>query len=194
VEAAVLRPTSPTDPGRGSIDPATSSAIALAAASKQEDEIMPSYRRVVTGLNAAGQSCVIFDGPGGIASESGARTILLWKTDSAPASNAGIADAADEPSSFDFPRGGSKFVIVHFPPGTGEHSGRGMHASNTLDYGVVLSGRVTIVLEEGEADLGPGDLIIDRGVSHAWRNSGSEDCAVLWTILDAEPVGAGATV
>ena len=155
---------------------------------------MPSCRRVVTGLNEAGRSCVIFDGPGGVASQSGAQTILLWKTDQAPASNEGIADAADEPSSFNFTRGGSKFVIVRFPPGTGQTSGRGMHASNTLDYGVVLSGRVTIVLEEGEADLGPGDLIIDRGVLHAWRNTGSEDCVVLWTILDAEPVGAAATV
>lgn len=155
---------------------------------------MPSYRRVVTGLNEAGQSCVLFDGPGGVASGSGARTILLWKSDQAPASNAGTADAADEPSSFEFARGGSKFVIVHFPPGTSEASGIGMHASNTLDYGVVLSGRVTIVLEAGEADLGPGDLIIDRGVLHAWRNTGDEDCVVLWTIVDAEPIGAGATV
>lgn len=155
---------------------------------------MPSYRRVVTGLNDQGRSCVILDGTGGVASEVGARTILLWKSDQAPASNEGNADAADEPSSFNFARGGSKFVIVHFPPGTSENAGRGMHASNTLDYGVVLSGRVTIVLEAGEADLGPGDLIIDRGVLHAWRNTGNEDCVVLWTIIDAEPVGAGATV
>ena len=155
---------------------------------------MPSYRRVVTGLNEAGKSCVILDGAAGIAGEGQARTLLMWKTDQAPASNDGNDDAADEPSSFAFPRGGSKFVIVHFPPGTSEHNGRGMHASNTLDYGVVLGGRITIVLEDGEADLGPGDLIIDRGVPHAWRNTGSEDAVVLWTILDAEPVGAGATV
>lgn len=155
---------------------------------------MTSYRRVVTGLNEAGKSCVILDGAAGLAGDGQARTLLMWKTDQAPASNEGNADAADEPSSFAFPRGGSKFVIVHFPPGTSPENGRGMHASNTLDYGVLLSGRLTIVLEEGEADLGPGDLIIDRGVLHGWRNTGSEDAVVLWTILDAEPVGAGATV
>ena len=155
---------------------------------------MASYRRVVTGLNEAGKSCVILDGAAGVAGEGQARTFLMWKTDQAPASNAGNADAATEPSSFSFARGGSKFVVVHFPPGTSELNGRGMHASNTLDYGVVLSGRITIVLEDGEADLGPRDLIIDRGVAHAWRNTGSEDAVILWTILDAEPVGAGATV
>jgi hypothetical protein len=62
-----------------------------------------------------------------------------------------------------------------------------------LDYGVLRCGWLTIVLEDGEADLAPGD-IIDPGVAHAWRNAGSTDAVVLWTTLAAEPVGAGAMV
>ena len=80
---------------------------------------MPPYRRVVTGLNEAGRSCVIFDGPGGILAGEGVTTRLLWQSDEAPASNEGNEEGAREPSSFKLPPGGNKFVIVEFPPGEG---------------------------------------------------------------------------
>jgi quercetin dioxygenase-like cupin family protein len=144
-------------------------------------------------VNEAGQSCVIFDGPDGIVAGEGVTTTLLWQTDEAPASNEGNAEGALEPSSFKVPRGGTKFVLARFPPGAGADS-YGMHASNTLDYGVVLSGRLTLVLEAEEVELNPGDFIIDRGVLHGWRNSGREDATVLWTVLDAKPTARPATV
>jgi quercetin dioxygenase-like cupin family protein len=154
---------------------------------------MLSNRRVVTGLDRAGRSCVIIDDNGGIVDGERMTTTLLWQTDRAPASNQGNEDAATEPSSFRFPRGGSKFVIARFPPSEALTS-HGMHASNTLDYGIVVSGRIILVLESGEVELNAGDIIIDRGVLHGWRNLWQEDAVILWTVLDAEPVGAGATV
>jgi len=51
-----------------------------------------------------------------------------------------------------------------------------MHATDTIDYLIILSGKVTLVLEEGEADLGPGDFVVDRGVVHGWRNPHDEPC------------------
>lgn len=146
-----------------------------------------AHRRVVTGLDKDGKSCVLFDDHGGAVGHGG-KSVLLWKSGAAPASNEGITDAADEPSSFVFETGGTKFVTIRIPPGTKPV----MHASDTLDYGIVLEGEITIVLETGEAVLHKGDFIIDRGVSHGWRNTGNEDAVILWTIVDAKPVGKGA--
>nr|WP_246427034.1 cupin domain-containing protein [Sphingopyxis panaciterrulae] len=69
-----------------------------------------------------------------------------------------------------------------------------MHATNTLDYGILLSGRITLVTETGETKLEPGDLIVDRGVLHGWRNPGPGPAKMLFVNIDAAPVGGGATV
>jgi hypothetical protein len=44
-----------------------------------------------------------------------------------------------------------------------------MHYTATLDFDVVVSGTTTLVLEAGEAELGPGDCVLIEGVPHAWR-------------------------
>src|SRR3546814_12708345 len=69
-----------------------------------------------------------------------------------------------------------------------------MHATNTLDYGILLSGRITLVTETGETKLEPGDLIVDRGVLHGWPNPGPGPAKMLFVNIDAAPVGGGATV
>lgn len=152
-----------------------------------------SHRRIVTGLDAEGRSCILFDGPGGAMTEAGGtRVMALWQTGGAPADNSGSVDAAQS-FSFAFAPGASKFLIVEFAP-TEELVGPGMHASNTLDYGILLSGRIMLVTETGEAELAPGDLIVDRGVVHGWRNRGPEVARMLFVNIDAIPVGDGATV
>jgi mannose-6-phosphate isomerase-like protein (cupin superfamily) len=50
------------------------------------------------------------------------------------------------------------------------------------------------VLEEGEADLGPGDFVVDRGVVHGWRNPHDEPCVAAVVNLPAHPVGKGRTI
>ena len=55
-------------------------------------------RRVVTGLNARGESAVQFDGHAALRGESphwpGMGVTLLWKCATVPADNSGNADAA----------------------------------------------------------------------------------------------------
>lgn len=52
-----------------------------------------------------------------------------------------------------------------------------MHASDTIDYEVVISGKVDIELPGGKTrTLSPGDLLVMAGVPHAWRNPYDEDC------------------
>lgn len=46
----------------------------------------------------------------------------------------------------------------------------GMHATDSIDYGVILSGKIKLELDEGEVtELGPGDVWIQNGTRHAWR-------------------------
>jgi mannose-6-phosphate isomerase-like protein (cupin superfamily) len=146
-------------------------------------------RRVVTGLDADGKSAVIIDGPVP-RFDPNMTAALVWATDSLPADNSGSADTA-KPYTIDMLHTpGSNFTICEFAP----NSPAVMHATDTIDYLVILSGRVTLVLEEGEADLGPGDFVVDRGVMHGWRNPHGERCVAVAVNLPAHPVGKGRTV
>ncbi len=141
-------------------------------------------RRVVTGLNAEGKSCVIIDAP--MASDGG----MIWRSPAVPADNSGTTDSAVPFAMEQLHDGGSNFMFVRFPPGMG----RFMHATDTLDYLVMLSGTVVLELEAGEVTLHPGDFIVDRGVMHAWRNDGPDEATMVSITLPAHPVGNGRTV
>jgi quercetin dioxygenase-like cupin family protein len=144
-------------------------------------------RRVVTGLNAEGKSCILIDGP--VPGQNGSSD-LIWRTATVPANNSGNADMATAFTMEMLHDGGSNFMFVTFPP----HMGPFMHATDTLDYLVVLSGQIVLQLEAEEVVLNPGDLIVDRGVIHAWRNDTSEPATMVSVTLPAKPVGKGRTV
>jgi len=137
---------------------------------------------------------------------------LLWMTDDAPADNSGLRDAADRPFCVMPPARGTSFILWQCPPlsdldnmspeqrrralgvdmieAQAGHQARhpGMHATKTLDYLVVLSGEITLLLETGEITLHAGDTLVDRGVMHAWENRGTLTtlCAVI--NVDALPL------
>lgn len=142
-------------------------------------DALPPPRRVVTGVDAAGRSGVTFDGP--------ARTVL-WSAPALPADNDGADDAGG--GRFRFPTEGVEFVFSDFPPGGGSP----MHATDTLDFLVVVSGEVVLITESGETLLRAGDVLVDRGVAHAWRNDSDEPCRIVNVLCPARPVGRGATV
>ncbi|KAK8139744.1 hypothetical protein PG984_000867 [Apiospora sp. TS-2023a] len=68
-----------------------------------------------------------------------------------------------------------------------------MHRTVSLDYGVVLEGEVELVLDSGEVRrMRRGDLAVQRGTMHAWRNpSETEWCRMLYFLQECEPVRAG---
>jgi uncharacterized cupin superfamily protein len=57
--------------------------------------------------------------------------------------------------------------------GTNAYSG-GMHKTETVDYAILLDGERTLVLDDGEVEWRPGDVVIDVGAWHQWssRNTG----------------------
>lgn len=62
----------------------------------------------------------------------------------------------------------------------------GMHTTDTIDFEVVLSGRVVLELDDGaERELRPGDTIVQNGTRHRWRNPGNEPAVLAVFILGA---------
>ncbi|HET9629594.1 MAG TPA: cupin domain-containing protein [Novosphingobium sp.] len=165
-------------------------------------------RRVVTGLNAAGKSAVLFDGAPPTHAEvpvAGIEGYLIWMTDDTPADNAGSADRADCPFPAETapPRGTCFFTfeypsLAHASPeqfealmkgghGSDTHDHPGMHISDTTDYMVVTSGELTAIMEDGEATLRPGDVMINRGCYRAFENRGDGPVRFAVVTIGAAP-------
>jgi mannose-6-phosphate isomerase-like protein (cupin superfamily) len=64
-----------------------------------------------------------------------------------------------------------------------------MHRTRTIDYIIVLEGSVTLLLDEGEVDLEPHDVVIQRGTNHAWINRGTAPALLAAILIDVEPLG-----
>jgi hypothetical protein len=172
-------------------------------------------RRIVTGHNAKGKSVILSDAPSPHVLEldamPGLALINLWVTDSAPAINAGQADAAARPVVLEPPARGTIFRVVDFPPdkgmagkvdrgkafaamGAGHAMDRSdarhpaMHKTNTIDYALVLDGEIWALMDEGETLLRAGDCLIQRGTNHAWSNRTDAPCRVAFILVSADPV------
>src|SRR5579862_5914603 len=136
-------------------------------------------RRVITGLDTNGRSAVVIDEP--------SRTII-WSTPTLPAGNSGAADTGS--ANFDFPVKGIRFSFHDFPPGTQPY----MHATDTIDYVVVISGEIHFITETSQVRLCSGDTLVNRGVMHGWHNDGRETCRIITVVCEAAPVGKGGTI
>jgi quercetin dioxygenase-like cupin family protein len=62
-----------------------------------------------------------------------------------------------------------------------------MHKTQTLDYIIILSGEVYLILDNEETLLKAGDIVIQRGTNHAWSNRSNEPCIQLAILLGAKP-------
>lgn len=66
-----------------------------------------------------------------------------------------------------------------------------MHRTATVDYVVLLRGEVTMLLDDGEVELKPFDVVVQRGTNHGWINHGEETALLVGVLVDAESVGSG---
>ncbi|KAK4169763.1 hypothetical protein QBC43DRAFT_374879 [Cladorrhinum sp. PSN259] len=70
------------------------------------------------------------------------------------------------------------------------------HRTETIDFGVVTSGEMELTVGDSEDDekketrtLKVGDVVIQRGTMHAWRNASETEWArVVFFLIGAEPV------
>lgn len=170
-------------------------------------------RRVVTGHDGTGKAVVLMDGEAprvSVREASGIGSALLWVTDSTPPDLSGQTDAGDREIGVAPPPGGSIFRIVEFPPEKavgevrsedmmkemglqfqGEEPPRhpGMHRTESIDFGVVMSGEIDMLLDDSEVHLKAGDVVVQRGTNHAWANRGDEPCKIAFVLIDAQAKG-----
>ena len=59
-----------------------------------------------------------------------------------------------------------------------------MHRTETIDYAVVLSGEIVLLLDDEDVHLRAGDVVIQRGTNHAWSNRSDEPCRMLYVLID----------
>ncbi len=65
----------------------------------------------------------------------------------------------------------------------------GMHATDTIDYAIVLSGEIYAVMDNDETLMKAGDVLIQRATSHAWSNRSNAPCRVAFVLVEAKPAG-----
>jgi len=147
-------------------------------------ERMPTIpRRVVTGHDSHGVSVFALDGPVPVArtAPDGALFYEIWSTDEMPAP---ISSDAPDPTltALTVPPvpNGTKIRINEFPPGAASP----VHRTQSVDYGIVLSGEVVLVLDDSETVLRAGDVVVQRGTSHRWENRSAETARMAFILVD----------
>lgn len=148
---------------------------------------LPPVRRIVTGHDAAGKAVVIADGPLDARSNPSGTTnlTLVWTSLGTPIDNDDATDGRTRDVGLTLP-GGSVIRTVDMLPGTTAP----MHRTNSLDYGIVISGAIELILDDGvRTRCDVGDIVVQRGTIHSWHNPSADAVArVVFVLLDAQPV------
>ena len=174
---------------------------------------MSTFRRVVTGHNAKGKSIVASDSKvNGVAVPglAGVYLTTLWAADQ----TFNYPDSGGEPAHHDWfpPIGGVRFVeFVLAPDSTPADSSLspdeiasaanqlfpgllahfndedpGMHRSASADMLYILAGRCVLELDDGsKTELSAGDVVVQSGTMHRWKNPWNEPCRVLGALVGA---------
>ncbi len=146
-------------------------------------------RRIVTGHDSAGKAVIRFDDTMEANEDRApvARFFKLWTTSSSPADNNDEYDGSNRETGLTSP-GGTVLRIVDIYPGQRSP----MHRTLSLDYGIVLDGKVDMELDSGEvAHLRTGDVVVQRGTIHAWVNNYEEPVRMAFVLIDATPATVG---
>ena len=143
-------------------------------------------RRVVTGVDAVGKSYVgqdreVHDSATLDRSEYGRIARLIWATEEVPIPLEEKHDPVvnwlkDHPW---VPEVGVHFDLFTWQPG----SGFSMHATETIDIGVIISGEIELILEKESTLLGPGDCFVQRGTMHGWKVVGDKACTFVIVLI-----------
>jgi hypothetical protein len=168
-------------------------------------------RRVVTTVDKDDKAVVLMDGPSPhkkVRPATQTASHLFWVTGQTPADLSGTKDRAAIDIGIMPPSGGSVFRMVDFPPETEAmrkldphtmHASLGdgvpkrglpprhpaMHRTRTIDYAIVISGEIDMLLDDSEIHLKAGDVLIQQGTNHAWVNRGTEPCRIAFVLIDA---------
>ncbi|WP_223433287.1 cupin domain-containing protein [Pseudomonas sp. GL-B-26] len=174
-------------------------------------------RRIVTGHDEQGNSVFVSDDfaprAQSFASIPGHAMAQLWTTPAQPTRLENERDPTLDRASLIPPQGGTSIAMFDFPPDTvmqnpvdgvqafGELSAAlpgliesfepdhpGMHTTATIDYGIILEGEMWLELDNGQSRLvKAGDIVIQNGTRHAWRNKSERIARALFVMIGVSP-------
>jgi hypothetical protein len=172
-------------------------------------------RRVVTGHDGNGVSVIASDEPPPLCSAyehiPGMATRLVWAT----SAGEHIADSPRDPThpalSHVPGKGETRLIVATFPPDSvfadpsfdgvkaGAENARlspglaelfdegGFHQTDSIDYGIVLDGVLTLELADGSKTvLNKHDVVVQHGTRHAWRNETDQPASIAFVLIGTE--------
>jgi hypothetical protein len=169
------------------------------------------FRRIVTGHDAEGRAVIVEDAaPSRIFDNLGERGLVfyeVWNTRETPARIDRHSGEPVEPRlTLAPPQHGTRIRVLDIPVDdpanadleavfqnigarqahVGARSGQhaSFHRTQSVDYGIVLDGEITLLLDAGETTLHAGDICIQRGTRHAWINRGTKPCRIAFVLID----------
>jgi len=182
--------------------------------SSKRGEKPSTYRRVVT-ENVNGKACVQSDEPlqaYEFKTVPGYEHTLIWVNPGTP--DLSKEQRFDRyPDSVVPGPGGTSLHFVTFPPssvfadpsfdgeaartealirlrGLADHFEKddpAMHKTNTIDYAVVYEGEIWLELDDAKSiHLKRGDVVVQNGTRHAWRNNGTTRTTMLFFLNGAK--------
>jgi len=179
-------------------------------AAGQQTQKPAEVRRVVTTINKDGKAVVLFDGAiplQTMRSPNGAGD--MWVTQAYPIDFKWDEDRAKTHVGLHPPKNGTIFRVVDFVPTAeaihkmpmdtmmkvvgADAPAKGlppkhpmMHRTRTVDYAIILSGEIDMMLDEGEVHLKAGDVVVQQATNHAWINRGTQPCRVAFILMDSQ--------
>lgn len=135
----------------------------------------------------------------------------VWSTSGSPAAVDNGADPSLGPLMLPPPARGTRMRFVDIPPDTADYLAHGgermqeafaqigdakastvkadsphplMHRTESVDYGIVIEGEMTLVLDDSEVLLKAGSVVVQRGTNHAWANRSGLPCRMLFVLVD----------
>jgi naringenin degradation protein FdeH len=143
-------------------------------------------RRVVTGSDASDRSTAMFDSRVHLNDiQPDLRLGYLWVTQAVPV-DLSKADTKEEAVGVSPPVNGTQFGVVEFQPiDPANPSSPVWHRTRTVDYVMVVSGEIDLMLDQSVVHLKAGDTVVQQATNHAWVNRGKETCRLLFVVMDA---------
>ncbi|NOT63821.1 MAG: cupin domain-containing protein [Acidobacteria bacterium] len=173
-------------------------------------------RRIVTGHNEQGKAVIVSDAPPAMIIDfkaiPGTVFYEIWNTNESPVAINNAPDPTLRPVQLHPTPQGSIIRFVDIPPDSVQENISGadiaagfahigaasaathnddsphklMHRTETIDYGILISGELWLIVDEGETKLTVGDVVIQRGTNHAWANRSNEVARMVFILLDGK--------
>lgn len=145
-----------------------------------------TIRRVVTGHTA--------DGTAIFSSDESFETVVIptgdaamatiWTTATVPADCNDETDGRKRDAGTTL-KGGSVIRVVDMLP----NASSPLHRTSSIDYGIVISGKIVLELDNQVfKTVEAGEIIVQRGTIHKWRNPSLEEiCRIVFVLTEAKP-------